>query len=165
MNVSAHVERSIDFAQYHTFSWDKADALPTGDPRLDNNPFFQDYFQGAVERELGRRGIVRVERDGDLRVHYHANVREAFSVSGVDEEYGTCTADDCQPRVTQYEAGSFVLDIADPSRDKLVWRGWAQTSIDGVIDNQDWLRKHLAEAVEKMMKLFPRTVLATAAGQ
>ncbi len=33
MNVSSHVERGVNFAQYRTFDWGPADALPTGDPR------------------------------------------------------------------------------------------------------------------------------------
>jgi len=32
MNVSSHVERGVDFAQYKTYDWGPADALPTGDP-------------------------------------------------------------------------------------------------------------------------------------
>jgi hypothetical protein len=163
MNVSAHAERGIDFARYQTFAWGPADALPTGDPRLDNNPFFHDYFQGAVEKQMVLRGLEKAEwGTPDLLIHYHANVTQRFSVSGADREYGACASQDCQARVTEYEAGTFVLDVTDSYTNKVVWRGWAQTSVDGVIDNQDWLREHIGEAVTKMMKLFPRAVAARA---
>ena len=56
MSVSSYVQRDIDFARYRTYGWGPADALPTGDPRLDNNPFFKDYMQGAVERHLAMKG-------------------------------------------------------------------------------------------------------------
>ena len=43
----------------HTYDWGPADALPTGDPRLDQNPFFKDHLEGAVEKELATRGFDR----------------------------------------------------------------------------------------------------------
>lgn len=161
MNVSSHVQPGIDFSQYQTFAWEPADSLPTGDPRLDNNPFFHDHFQGAVEQQLALRGIEKnAWGTPDLRIHYHANVSQRFSVAGADNEYGYCASEDCEARVTDYEAGTFVLDVVDTYQNKVVWRGWAQTSVDGVIDNQEWLNEHVDEAVAKMMKLFPRAVMA-----
>lgn len=47
MSVSSHIQRGLDAASYRTYDWGPADALPTGDPRLDKNPFFQDQIQGA----------------------------------------------------------------------------------------------------------------------
>jgi hypothetical protein len=52
MTVSSHVEHGLDLSRYRTFNWGPADALPTGDPRLERNPRFQDYVQGAVEKGL-----------------------------------------------------------------------------------------------------------------
>ena len=52
MNVSSHVERGLDITKYHTYEWGPADALPTGDPRLDKDPFFKDHVEGAVEKSM-----------------------------------------------------------------------------------------------------------------
>ena len=52
MTVSSHIERNINFSQYATYDWGPPDNLPVGDPRLDNNPFFNDYLQGAIEKQL-----------------------------------------------------------------------------------------------------------------
>ena len=52
MSAGSHVDRSLDFTQYQTFDWGPGDALPTGDPRLDRDPDFNDHVQGAVERGL-----------------------------------------------------------------------------------------------------------------
>jgi len=43
MTVSSHLDRLADFGTYRTWDWGPADALPTGDPRLDHNPFFKDH--------------------------------------------------------------------------------------------------------------------------
>ena len=59
MSVSSHVRGGIDFATYRTYDWGPADALPTGDPRLDQDPYFKDHLMGAVEKQLAARGYVR----------------------------------------------------------------------------------------------------------
>jgi Domain of unknown function (DUF4136) len=155
MNVSSHVERGIDFAKYRTWDFGPADALPTGDPRLDNNPFFKDYLEGAVGRELEARHYARTSVTPDLLVHYHANITKTFDVNGVDTRNGYCY-DDCQPNVIEYELGTIVLDVVDAHTNRVIWRGWAQDHIDGVIDRQDMLRTRVNASVTRMMALFPR---------
>jgi len=158
MNVSSHIERGVDFAQFRTWDFGPADALPTGDPRLDNNPFFKDYLEGAVGTALETKHYVRSNGGTpDLLVHYHANVSQAFDVNGVDMRNGYCY-DDCQPNVVTYEQGTIVLDVVNTHTNKVVWRGWSQEAIDGIIDNQDLLRREVNKAVTRMMALFPSTL-------
>jgi Domain of unknown function (DUF4136) len=156
MNVSSHIERGVDFAQFRTWDFGPADALPTGDPRLDNNPFFKDYLEGAVGKALETRHYTRATSGTpDLLVHYHANISKTFDVNGVDSRYGYCY-DNCEPIIIEYEQGTIVVDIVDTHTNRVVWRGWAQDSIDGMIDNQELLRKEVNKAVTRMMELFPR---------
>jgi hypothetical protein len=156
MNVSSHIERGVDFAQFRTWDFGPADALPTGDPRLDNNPFFKDYLEGAVGKALEVRHYARVTSGTpDLLVHYHANISKTFDINGVDNRYGYCY-DNCEPRFIEYEQGTIVLDVVDTYTNRVVWRGWAQDSINGMIDNQELLRKEVNKAVTRMMELFPR---------
>jgi hypothetical protein len=109
MNVSSHIERGVDFAQFRTWNFGPADALPTGDPRLDNNPFFKDYLEGAVGTALEARHFVRhTSGTPDLLVHYHANISKTFDVNGIDNRYGYCY-DNCEPRVIEYEQGTIRL--------------------------------------------------------
>jgi hypothetical protein len=155
MNVSSHMQRGVDFRQFHTYDWGPADALPTGDPRLDNNPFFHDHFEGAVEKQLAAKGFVKpVVGTPDLLLHYHANVTRRFSIAGLDAQYGSCAGHDCQPRLTEYEAGTLILDMVDTRTNTLVWRGWAQQSVDGVIDDQDWLEEYITKGVTRMLERF-----------
>ena len=156
MNVSSHIERGVDFAQFRTWDFGPADALPTGDPRLDNNPFFKDYLEGAVGKALEGRHYARVTSGTpDLLVHYHANISKTFDINGVDNRYGYCSSD-CEPRFIEYEQGTIVLDVVNTQTNRVVWRGWAQENINGVIDNQELLRKEVHKAVTRMMELFPR---------
>ncbi len=85
MNVGSHQDHNLNLSRYRTFAWGPADALPTGDRRLDENPFFKDHVQGAVERELARRGF-ELQSSGapDLLIHYHASITKRIDVNRVD---------------------------------------------------------------------------------
>src|SRR6188472_3420103 len=105
MTVSSHVQRGLDFSQYRTYDWGPADSLPTGDPRLDRNPFFKDHVQGAIEKQLAARSM-QLSTSGapDLLIHYHANIRQRVEVNRIDRGYGYCSAGDCPPETIVYEA-------------------------------------------------------------
>lgn len=141
MNVSSHVERGLDFARYRTYDWGPADALPTGDPRLDKDPFFQDRVQGAVERGLAAKGLERSmsSETPDLLIHYHANISQRIDVDRLDRNYGSSG----DVRVVDYEAGTLVLDVVDSRTNRIIWRGWAQNSVKDMLDDQDTMARKI----------------------
>jgi hypothetical protein len=156
MMVSSHFERTVDFAQYRTFDWGEPDALPTGDPRLDDNPFFNDHMQGAVEQQLAAKGLALSSAVApDLLIHYHANVMQRIDVDRVDREYGYCFGEGCAGQAVEYEAGTLILDIVDSRTNRVVWRGWAQDRFQGVIDDRDRLERMINTAVAQMLARFP----------
>ena len=157
MNVSSHVERGINFAQFATYDWGPADALPTGDPRLDNNAFFKDYLTGAVERLLAAQGYRRAEtgQKPQLLVHYHANITQRFEVHGVDRSTYVNCYPNCEPEVVDYEQGTIIVDLVNATTDQVVWRAWAQDNISGMIDDQERMKAHIEKAVVQMFEQFP----------
>ena len=156
MSVSSHVRRDVDVAQYRTYAWGPADALPTGDPRLDRNPDFQDYVQGAVEKQLAARGFRPSTSDApDLLIHYHASIDTRIDVSRSEHEYERCQGADCSSWIQDYEAGTLVLDVVDARTNRLIWRGWAQDIVEA-FENRDRMARKVAEAVRRMMATFPR---------
>jgi hypothetical protein len=154
MNVSSYVERGMDVARYRTYSWAPAEQLVTGDPRLDNNPFFDELVRREVDGQLARRGF---ERDGsgsaELVLHYHANVTQKIQNAELDRDYNYCEGDACRPYV--YDAGTLLIDLVDAKTNKLVWRGWAEGSLEGVIDDQDWMNDKVDEAVTRIFEQLP----------
>jgi Domain of unknown function (DUF4136) len=158
MTVSSHVDRQMNFAEYRTYDWGPADALPKGDPRLDRNPFFKDHVQGAVERQLALRGLqLSSSGTADLLIHYHAHVAERIDVSKADRAYGFCRVADCPPEPIWYEAGTLVLDFMDARTNKLVWRAWAQNSVQDMLRDRDKMAKTIDRAVSLMLQQLPRT--------
>jgi hypothetical protein len=154
--VSSHVARDLDFSRYRSFDWGPADALPTGDPRLDRDPFFTDRLQGAVERHLADRGIALSRSEApDLLIHYHANIRERLDVDGIDHAHGYCDPANCPPTTTTYEAGTLVLDVVDARTNRLVWRGWAQHSVEDMLHDPDRMTRTIDRAVTAMLKRLP----------
>jgi hypothetical protein len=156
MNVSSHTDRSVDFARYGTYDWGPAGALPTGDPRLDKDPFFKDVLQGAVEKSLAARGLALGQGDeADLLIHYHASVSERLDVNQADSTLGYCPGEDCRSMATRYEAGTIVVDFVDTRSNRVVWRGWIQDRLESLIDDRERMAERIGEGVTRMLAGLP----------
>jgi hypothetical protein len=155
-DVSSYVEQGTNFTKYHSYGWEPMEARPTGDPRLDSNPFFEESVRASVDQELAAKGFEKlVSGMPDLLVRYHARVDQAINANEIDQEYAGCGEGGCQPFV--YEAGSLVIDLVDARTKTLIWRGWAKGAVDGVIDNQERMEQTVDEAVGRIFaKLPPR---------
>ena len=159
MTVSSHIERNIDFSNYVTYSWGPRDNFPVGDPRLDNNPFFRDYLEGAIEKRMAANGYERVATgQPDLLLHYHASVNQRVDVYEADQSHGYTQGQysNVESRTVEFEQGTLIVDVVDAQSNRVIWRGWAQDSMTGVIDNQRRLEDQVNTSVMKMMLLLPR---------
>jgi len=157
MTVGSHVEHGLDLSRYRIFAWGPADALPTGDARLDRNPFFKDHVQGAVEKGLAARGfrLIAPAESPDLLIHYHANISQRINVNHADPAYGYCSQADCPPNIVEYEAGTLVFDVVDARTNRLLWRGWAQNSVEDMLHKPDVMAKTIDQAVARMLLRLP----------
>lgn len=155
VSVGSFRDRGADFTRYRTYDWGPPDSWSTGDPRLDNNPFFQERVRADVDEQLATRGFEKTTSGRpDLRIRYRASVTQRIDSPGIDRESGYCVTHDCGPYV--YEAGTLLIDLVDTGTNRLVWRGWAEGSVDGVIDNQQWLEQRVDAAVTRIFKQLPR---------
>jgi hypothetical protein len=91
MGVSSYIERGADIARYQTYGWAPAGTLSTGDPRLDNNPFFHERLRADVERQLTARGFEKTDAGmPDLVIHYHVSISQRIDLNGIDRKDGDC---------------------------------------------------------------------------
>ncbi len=155
LNGGAYVERGAEFIHYRVWAWSPAEEVPTGDPRLDNNPFFQDRLRNAVERQMARNGYARSTLAGepDLLLRYHVNFSKTVEVTG-GARLGSCYRD-CGPDAYAYEQGTLVVDAVDARTAKTVWRGWVRDDMEGVIDRQDLMEAEVDAAIAKVFERFP----------
>ncbi|MFN7981802.1 MAG: DUF4136 domain-containing protein [Vicinamibacterales bacterium] len=153
VRVNTSLERGMDFTHYKSYAWAPGDKFSTGDPRLDNNEFFENRLKATGEKVLAMHGFEEATpATADLVIHYHANVRETIDVNELDRRYGYC--DTCS--TTIYNAGTITLDFVDSHTNKLVWRGWSEGSLEG-IDSQALIEQRVDDAVTRILaKLPPR---------
>jgi hypothetical protein len=154
LRVNSYLDRRADFGRYRAYTWDRSEAFSTGDPRLDNNRFFSERVQQAVDHELERRGLERTEPvRADVTIHIHARVDQKLDTTALDRQDGRCDSPDCWPTI--YEAGTLVIDVIDTRTRTLAWRGWAEAPFDGVIEDQRWMETTIDKTVAKILARLP----------
>ncbi len=77
--------------------------------------------------------------------------REPFG----DHPYGYCYGD-CSDRVVEFDQGTLVVDVVDVRTSNVIWRGWAQDTMTGVIDDQQRLEEQVTKNVARMMARLPQ---------
>jgi hypothetical protein len=157
MKVYSYTEHGASLIQYATYDWGPLDQRATGDPRLDNNPFFQERIQAQGDRELTRRGYVKATTtQPDLTVVYRTRIRQEVDLNSADrpDAYTYCAEGASEPYV--YDTGTLLIDLVDARTKQVVWRGWAEGSIEGVVNNQPWMEKKIDEVVARIFEDCPR---------
>jgi hypothetical protein len=152
INVGADFSPSTNFQSFSTYAWEVQDDLPTGDPRLDKNPFFDARWHEAVDHQLAVKGMRRGTDAPDLLVHYHASVRDRIDIRQIDEprDYQGAT------ETFVYQEGTILLDIADARSKRVIWRGWAQADLADLLIEPESMALRLADIARRMFERFPR---------
>ena len=57
LQVHSFVERGASLTQYHSYAWGPEGVRSTGDPRLDDNEFFEQHVRTAIDKQLAGRGF------------------------------------------------------------------------------------------------------------
>ena len=130
-HVKTHCDRSANFGQYETYSWEQ---VKTRDP-LD-----VDRIKSVVNAALAANGWTRVESGGDVGV---VAIESRLRWRGFDA-FG--------PTTDTYEDRTLTVDLSDAKTKKLLWRG---SSTDRLSNNSDKNIKNLDKGVEKLFKKLP----------
>jgi hypothetical protein len=151
MQVRSYVAPGLTPREHRTYNWASAEPRPTGDPRLDSNRFFEERVRSAVEKQLDGRGF---EKTADARSL--AALSRGCSPGPAGQRLRTSwrPREDCRPEV--YDAGTLLIDLVDAKTNRLLWRGWAEGSIDGVVDDQEWMEQRIDETVTRILRQLPQ---------
>jgi len=125
----------------------------TEDPLLDQD------IKRAVDGQLVQKGLAKVEKNADLLISYHAAVNEEKSInlSGMGwagRGMGGMWDGSVQGQTSSIPVGTLVVDLYDPARKQLIWRGDASKTVD-LKKDPDKNYKNLQKAMAKLFQNYP----------
>jgi hypothetical protein len=146
--VKTDYDRSANFAQYKTYSWQKVET---------RDPLWSDRIKSAVDSALTAKGWKQVPSDGNISLvatevtTTQQTLNTYYNNFGGGRRFGGGFAESTTtPQV--YKVGTLVVDMFDAQTKKLVWRGSAS---DALSNKSDKNIKNLDKGVQKMLKNFP----------
>ncbi len=155
--VHYNYDRSADFAAYRTYNWVTMPSATAVDQLTDQD------IRRAIEEQLAEKGLVRVEENPDLLVGYQLTVREQQQI----ETWGDVSPWGWGPAwggwwgpgwatttITTVPIGTIVVDMYDPARHQLVWRG-VETRTLTFSDNPEKNYKKIQKGMAKLFKHYP----------
>jgi len=168
--VITDYDRKMDMSHYKTYDWLAHEKLPifrAGIPEDRKKTTDEDLDQmihSYVDVELTKKGFVKAsEGKPDFFVSYYAVAKLQLEVQEFDSgatanpnlPYGHWRPfyQSSQDTLMMNE-GTLTLDIIDPAKDHLVWRGSA-TDIFEEKDSKKKAQKKLRKIIEKILKKFP----------
>jgi hypothetical protein len=150
--VKTDYDRSADFGQYKTYSWEK---VQTRDPLL------VDRIETAVNADLASKGWKQVQSGGDVSIiaieitHNQQTLNTFYDGFGGGwgwRGWGGGGFGEATTTTDVYRVGTLVVDLFDGKTKKLIWRG---SSSDTLSNNSEKNIKNLDKAVRKMFQHFP----------
>jgi hypothetical protein len=149
--VKTDYDRSADFSQYKTYSWEK---VQTQDPLL------VDRIKEAVNTDLTAKGLTPVDSGGDIAIVAIEMTKNQHTLNTFYDGFGGGWRwgggfGDATTTVDNYKVGTLVVDLFDAKTKKVIWRG---SSSDTLSDKSDKNIKNLDKGVQKMFDHFPPDV-------
>ncbi len=157
IGVTIDYEPSTSFSNLETWAWLEERPGHEADTRP-GRALVGAPMRRAVREELAARGYRELTSgEPDFYVLHHAAVNKKLDLHSVPRHYDHSagwTMIGTETYVTEYEEGTLVLDVIEPERRDLIWRGTAEARIDrsaGPEKREERIRK----AVRKMLDRFP----------
>ncbi|MBO3270256.1 MULTISPECIES: DUF4136 domain-containing protein [Hymenobacter] len=162
VGVSSDFDHAVNFRAYKTWAWYPQQPVDAeGGPAKGYESFLDQRLRTAIDRELTNKGLTRVENNPDIYVAYNAKVEEKQSASpyynGLGYPYygygmyGGLYGRGYAP-MSQYAAGTVIIDLVDAKRKELAWRGSGQAQID---NNHSISEQEVYRIVNGIMGVYP----------
>ncbi|MCI1189976.1 DUF4136 domain-containing protein [Hymenobacter sp. DH14] len=172
--VTVEQQAGTNFANYRTYAWADTEVKTQGDQNpLLRSSIAQTNIQQAIEGELSKRGLRRVDDNPDFYLTTHLYVEQAErtvsdpppagfaypyavryrgALLPVNYGYWYSPAYYRTSHVERYREGTLVLDFIDARTNNLVWRG----SMADPVDDPARLGPQFAEAAKDILEKFPK---------
>ena len=138
VGVTNDFDHAVNFRAFKTWAWYPQQPKDAeGGPAKGYESFLDKRMRAAVSTEMTIKGLTEVAPNAspDIYVAYSARVEDKQQVSpyyngmGYPYGYGYGGYRGYSP-VTQYKAGTVVIDIVDARRKELAWRGTGQAQVN-----------------------------------
>lgn len=157
IQVGADFRRNFRFSSVQTYAWLPDPPGHAGDPVL-HNDLIDERVRGAVDRKLQEMGYRRVAEKADIYVTYYLGLETQVNARMVSSTYhyagGFLDRHSTNRAISQYERGTLLIDLLEPTTRRLVWRGTASARVRRQTDPAERDRK-IDDAVDKTLAQFP----------
>ena len=158
-DVHYNYDRSANFAAYRTYQWVDIPGGKVPDSLIDR------AIRQAADEQLAQKGLTKVDSDkeADLNVGYQAVVILEKSVNafgsadrlgGWGPWGGGLATGSMQGQTSTIPVGTLLVNVYDPGRKQLIWRGDATKTVD-LKKDPDKNYKNLQKAMVKLFKNYP----------
>jgi Domain of unknown function (DUF4136) len=150
--VKTDYDRSADFSQYKTYSWEHVKT---------QDPLYVDRIKNSVNAALAAKGWTQVDSGGDVSIVAMEITRDqqtlntfynGFGGGWGWRRFGGGGFGEATTTTETYKVGALVIDLFDSKTKKLLWRG---ISSDTLSNNSNQNIKNLDKGVDKLFKQFP----------
>jgi Domain of unknown function (DUF4136) len=150
--VKTDYDRSADFSQYKTYSWEKVQT---------QDPLWVGRIKDAVNASLTAKGWRQVESGGQVAIVAIEMTQNQQTLNTFYDGFGGGRGwrrgggggfGESTTTTENYKVGTLVVDLFDASSKKVIWRGSAS---DTLSDKSDKNIKNLDKGVQKMFDHFP----------
>jgi Domain of unknown function (DUF4136) len=158
-DIHYNYDRDTNFSNFKTYQWvDLPDRVP--DQLIDRD------IKRAVDEQLAQKGLTRVEKGADLYVGYQAvvNLEKGIDLSafgtgggpwgGWGGGWGGWDGGTVTGQTSTIPVGTLLLNLYDPAKKQLVWRGDGSKVID-LKKDPDKNYRNLQKAMAKLFKNYP----------
>jgi hypothetical protein len=152
--VKTDYDRSADFSQYKTYSWEKVQT---------QDPLWVSRIEDAVNAALTAKGWTQVASGGQVAIVAVEMSKNQQTLNTFYDGFGGGWGwrrfgggvggfGDATTTTETYKVGTLVVDLFDANSKNLIWRGSAS---DTLSDKSEKNIKNLDKGVQKMFDHFP----------
>lgn len=158
-DVRYNFDQEANFAQFKTYKWV---AVPNSHS-LDD--ITKKQLETALDQELAKKGLMKTDGDdADLYIGYQVAIGTEKQINSWNDGWGMGPGwrggwygggpSMSQATTTTLYIGELALDMYEPPKKQLVWRGVATKTIDPNA-KPDKREKNMHKAIAKLLKNYP----------
>jgi hypothetical protein len=156
-DVRYNFDAQSDFSKYKTYRWVDIKGADRPDDLTDRQ------IKDALDGELAKKGLTKTDGDAaDLFVGYQTAISTEKEVTSFDSgwgygpgwRYGGMGTGISTSTTSTLYVGALTLDMYDPAKKQLIWRGVASKTLDAKAKPEK-RQKNLQKGAAKLLKNYP----------